>query len=512
MTYSALSSLWDDAGNQAILVCPWQIEISNPSNVLPGGTFNVNATITYPNVYPFQAALQTGASSVNAAITLPSGLTLTAGETATQACVAQFEPGQSFTVSWQVNCQALGDYKINVEAEGLVNGSLPPELPAYPQPYTYQDRIGGTNDSTVAATATLDTTPPITTADYDGSWQNQPFTINLTASDDNSGILETHYKINNGPVQTVALNGEPLITTPGASNTLEYWSVDWAGNEELPHKLLTNIKLDETPPSLLELSLSPSSAIQADQAVEVTVSATDDLSGLQNVTLLYSTDNGVSWIYQAMTLNESSLLFDAAIPGQPIGTVVTFYVQAYDQAGNSARLMNGTEDFTYQIPPLMVTDITARAWIYQGQTAYINITISDTGMSPENVRVTVYYNITAGEAVNALPVYLQTGQTYTLLFAWSTASIPCLNYTLTAVATIPAGNATLFGQTITVRIMGDVNGDGRVDMKDIALIARSFGCTSTSPRWNSACDLCGDGVINMKDIALAARNFGKQYR
>ena len=58
-------------------------------------------------------------------------------------------------------------------------------------------------------------------------------------------------------------------------------------------------------------------------------------------------------------------------------------------------------------------------------------------------------------------------------------------------------------------VTGDINGDGRVDMKDIALVARAFGSTPTSPNWNPAADINGDGTVNMKDIALVARNFGQ---
>ena len=35
---------------------------------------------------------------------------------------------------------------------------------------------------------------------------------------------ETYYFINNGAVQNVTANGQPVITTEGGNNTLEYWS------------------------------------------------------------------------------------------------------------------------------------------------------------------------------------------------------------------------------------------------------------------------------------------------
>lgn len=58
-------------------------------------------------------------------------------------------------------------------------------------------------------------------------------------------------------------------------------------------------------------------------------------------------------------------------------------------------------------------------------------------------------------------------------------------------------------------ILGDVNGDGKVDMKDVGIVAKAFGATPSNPRWDPASDLDGDGKIDMKDIAIVAANFGK---
>lgn len=60
------------------------------------------------------------------------------------------------------------------------------------------------------------------------------------------------------------------------------------------------------------------------------------------------------------------------------------------------------------------------------------------------------------------------------------------------------------------QIPGDINNDGKVDMKDIATIAAAFGSKPGSGNWNPAADLKFDGKINIKDISVAARNFGQQ--
>jgi hypothetical protein len=51
--------------------------------------------------------------------------------------------------------------------------------------------------------------------------------------------------------------------------------------------------------------------------------------------------------------------------------------------------------------------------------------------------------------------------------------------------------------------VGDVNGDGKVDMKDISYVARRFMCLPGEGLWDPGADLNGDGRINMTDIGIA---------
>ncbi|MEM2599404.1 MAG: PKD domain-containing protein [Thermoproteota archaeon] len=92
-----------------------------------------------------------------------------------------------------------------------------------------------------------DLEPPVTRALYEDVWHNSDFTITLEATDDMSGVAETYYRINNGMIKRVSVDGYPLMTMEGFNNTLEYWSVDNAGNEEI-HKFITGIKLDKSRP------------------------------------------------------------------------------------------------------------------------------------------------------------------------------------------------------------------------------------------------------------------------
>jgi len=64
----------------------------------------------------------------------------------------------------------------------------------------------------------------------------------------------------------------------------------------------------------------------------------------------------------------------------------------------------------------------------------------------------------------------------------------------------------------------DLNGDGKVDGKDISIAAKAFGSygpnfwyagSPASPRWNATCDFNGDGQVNALDLALLAKHFGQ---
>ena len=55
----------------------------------------------------------------------------------------------------------------------------------------------------------------------------------------------------------------------------------------------------------------------------------------------------------------------------------------------------------------------------------------------------------------------------------------------------------------------DLNGDGVVDIVDIALAAKAFGSYPGHPRWNPTADVNGDGKVDLWDIVLIAKHFGE---
>ena len=58
-------------------------------------------------------------------------------------------------------------------------------------------------------------------------------------------------------------------------------------------------------------------------------------------------------------------------------------------------------------------------------------------------------------------------------------------------------------------LVGDVNGDGKVNIEDVAIVAKHFGTTPSSPTWNPACDLDNNGKVDIADVAIVAQAFGQ---
>ena len=335
---------WFSPGGWAAFVAPWNVSINVPSDIKIDGNFTVNATINYLAPKPFAMNLEYPAVSANATIILPNGISLAPGEDYTKTLLnGTFFPRNSTTISWRLIANNYTEQDaISVIAQGTVSGICNTGWAGF-VPYT--DRIGG------IATFFLDDIPPNTVHDYDGEWHIKDFYITLTAIDDGSGVAETYYRINNGPTKAVSVDGQPLITTEGTNNTLEYWSVDNCGNEELPHKILTGIKLDRTPPTISIPSRDPVGDVQPDQTVKVSVNVSDATSHVKNVTLYYSLNNGTTWEPIPMNLNSSTSLYETATLGQPAGTLVRYKIVAYDHAGNNKTLDGMKPYCIYRVVP-----------------------------------------------------------------------------------------------------------------------------------------------------------------
>lgn len=159
-----------------------------------------------------------------------------------------------------------------------------------------------------------------------------------------------------------------------------------------------------------------------------------------------------------------------------------------------------------------------RTWVYGGKTVVVNVTVMNKGETSENFNVALYYNFTSAGIIGYFAVSELTPlETRVLTFEWNTTGVSYgLNYTLTAIATPVSGETNTLDNTmvcpikIHVRMSGDTNGDNKIDVRDVAAVARGYGEFEGRPRWNPDLDFNGDGKINIKDVALVAQKFGER--
>jgi hypothetical protein len=156
----------------------------------------------------------------------------------------------------------------------------------------------------------------------------------------------------------------------------------------------------------------------------------------------------------------------------------------------------------------------ASGQVNQGSSLSIQVVALNNGTVTETFDVNATYD---GTLIGQQTVTsLAAGGTQTLTFSWNTAGVAAGTYTITATAVPVAGEIDLSNNAKTAQVEVvtaptghyDINGDGKVDIKDVGIAARAFGATPGTPRWDPAADVDGSGVISIKDIALIAQQFG----
>jgi len=164
-----------------------------------------------------------------------------------------------------------------------------------------------------------------------------------------------------------------------------------------------------------------------------------------------------------------------------------------------------------------------------------NVTVWNTGPGSQTFDVKFYYNSSRTWNATADPPtgFTQVGSTQPVTLAvmssqkvqffWSPSVLRAhpYNYTLTFLAKIssisggdnnPDDNTKLLPLLVEVLMGGDCNGDGRINYKDLGILAVNYGkkippVGTGDPR----ADFNMDGLINYKDLGILAVAYGKTY-
>lgn len=142
----------------------------------------------------------------------------------------------------------------------------------------------------------------------------------------------------------------------------------------------------------------------------------------------------------------------------------------------------------------------------------INVTIANQGSVQETFTLVASYN---SIVFRSQMITVGNGSSVKWLVSWNTSGISIGNYSVTAsVDQLPGENDTSDNSlscTIQVSILGDINGDGKVDMKDVSKVSAGFLTHPGDTKWTANGDLDENKVIDMKDISAIAKHFGEHY-
>ncbi len=227
----------------------------------------------------------------------------------------------------------------------------------------------------------IDSTPPVTTATNLQSsattgWQTAGQTVTLSATDAQSGVSATYYRIDGGAQTTYSA---PFTISTQGSHSVVYWSVDKGGNTEASHTGYVNIDATAPVTTASGLQLAANTGWQT-TAQPVTLSATDGVSGV--ATTNYTLDGGAVQLYAGGPF---------LVSGSGSHTITYWSV---DNAGNIESPVHvGYVNIDTTAPVTTATGLQAN-----GSTGWQNVSqvVSLAGNDPLSGVAATYYTIDGG--------------------------------------------------------------------------------------------------------------------
>ena len=187
----------------------------------------------------------------------------------------------------------------------------------------------------------------------------------------------------------------------------------------------------------------------------------------------------------------------------------------YAWQGAPSTWEGGGDDLAcYHFPPphdIAVVDVvSSRTVVGQGYCFQVNATLENQGYYHEDANVTIYLNSTIVET--RLFNNLLSGTSTIMMIDFVDVGFPPGNYSLAVyVEPVPFEIETddnyLQDGWVFITIRGDIDGNRRVDIYDVVLIAAIYNSCEGEPQYRPNADTNCDGCIDIFDVVTATGNY-----
>jgi len=216
-------------------------------------------------------------------------------------------------------------------------------------------------------------------------------------------------------------------------------------------------------------------------------------------------------IYEPQNVTE--IRFQVQDYGQ---TVLDLYdADIYDQYGNSMNPVVEDGFFATLLRDVAIisVNITSQNIVYPGRIVTIDVTAMNRGnMTTETFDITLYYDT---NIIGVETVTLEPWSNTTITFYWNTTGLePCNNFTIWAEASqVPyetnLENNVYVDGWVKIKMIGDVDGNGVIDILDLILVSTAYGSREGDPNWNPDADVASPwGVIDILDLVTISSKYG----
>ena len=266
----------------------------------------------------------------------------------------------------------------------------------------------------------------------------------------------------------------------------------------LGEKRLTNNTLADTAPVILQ---------SQDGVIRVFWASCDmSLEGAHDIYYVESANNGASW--------SSPILFPTDTPEDVYPSVT----QSIDSRIWVVRTTNKTGNWDIYFKTSLIHNVAVKkivplqVKVYQEEVVPVNVTIENQGDYNEpSIVVSLYANTTF---IDTRTISLNSRASTIVSFNWNTLGFARGNYTMKAEANqvsgeVYVGDNVKTDGAVKVKLLGDINDDRIVEVRDLWAMGKAYASLPSSPNWNEEADLNGNNAVNQTDLSLLSNNYGE---